>query len=613
MTKDPATHRADCDSENALTLAGTDAIKRRIVPAAPAAEPGDVESASVWGFRDTAFSVNARGHVELSGSRYALSGHELPDLLPWTREVLAVDLHADDLNTYDYPPPIPEPRHDPAFEADLQRAFRPDQLSSDPEERLRHGHGHSQEEMYSIKYDQLERVPDLVVSPEDEAQIERLVALAAQHGACLIPYGGGTNVTDALRCPAEETRAIVSVDMRRMNRVLWIDPANHIACIEAGANGREIQQVLGDCGFTIGHEPDSYEFSTLGGWIATHASGMKKNRYGNIEEIVLDVRAVTPLGVLEHHAPLPRESIGTDVRKALFGSEGGFGIVTSAVVKIFAVPEVQKYGSVLFRNFEEGVAFLRKLMLELGPEHGLPASVRLVDNLQFQFSQVLKPTTTGWRAKRSALEKWYVTGPKGFDPKQMVACTLVFEGSEREVEYREDQVYSLARQFNGMKAGSRNGERGYQLTFGIAYIRDFMMNHYILAESFETTVPWSEAVRLCENVKQRIWQEHAKRGLSGKPFVTCRVTQLYDSGVCIYFYFAYYFKGVENPSEVYAEMERAARDEILQCGGSLSHHHGIGKLRQRYLPRIQSAAARETARRVKEAFDPDNVFGVSNQ
>ena len=129
----------------------------------------------------------------------------------------------------------------------------------------------------------------------------------------------------------------------------------------------------------------------------------------------------------------------------------------------------------------------------------------------------------------------------------MVACTFVFEGKEREVETREDQVYALARRFHGMKAGSTNGERGYQLTFGIAYIRDFMMNHYILAESFETTVPWSEAVRLCENVKQRLWQEHAKRGLPGQPFITCRVTQLYDSGVCVYFYFAYYFKGVENP------------------------------------------------------------------
>jgi len=604
---------ARCDAGDRPSPTEADASERRIVPDAPRTEAGDVEAASVWGFRDTAFAVNARGHVVLSGERYALSGRELPELMPWARDTLGVDLPADDLNASGYPPPIPEPRRNPAFEAELAKVLRSDQLSTDPEDRLRHGHGHTQEEMYAIKYGRLERVPDLVVCPEEEEQIEQLVARAARHGVCLIPFGGGTNVTDALRCPAEETRTIVSVDMRRMKRVLWIDPENRIACIQAGANGREIQQILGDYGFTLGHEPDSYEFSTLGGWIATHASGIKKNRYGNIEELVLDIRAVTPLGVLAHHAPLPRESIGTDVRKALFGSEGGFGIITSAVVQIFPVPEVQKYGSILFRSFEEGVAFLQALTRELGPERGLPASVRLVDNLQFQFSQVLKPATTGWRARLGALQKWYVTGPKGFDPKQMVACTLVFEGSEREVDYREDLVYALARRLDGMKAGSRNGERGYQLTFGIAYIRDFMMNHYILAESFETTVPWSEAVRLCENVKQRLWQEHAKRGLPGRPFVTCRVTQLYDSGVCVYFYFGYYFKGVANPSGVYAEMERAARDEILQCGGSLSHHHGVGKLRQHFLPRIESPAARETARRMKAAFDPDNVFGGANQ
>ncbi len=114
-----------------------------------------------------------------------------------------------------------------------------------------------------------------------------LVEAARRHDVCLIPYGGGTNVTDALRCPEEEQRSIVSVDLRRMNRILWIDPTNRMACIEAGAVGRHIAEQLARYGFTLGHEPDSIEFSTLGGWIATHASGMKKNRYGNIEDIVL--------------------------------------------------------------------------------------------------------------------------------------------------------------------------------------------------------------------------------------------------------------------------------------------------------------------------------------
>jgi alkyldihydroxyacetonephosphate synthase len=448
-----------------------------------------------------------------------------------------------------------------------------------------------------------------VVWPASEEQVEVLVRAAQQHGVCLIPYGGGTNVTDALRCPEDEERVIACVDMARMNRVLWIDPVNQMACIQAGAVGRQIQTELAAHGFSLGHEPDSVEFSTLGGWIATFASGMKKNRYGNIEDLVLDLRAVTAQGTLGRTAVAPRESTGVDARRVLFGSEGSFGIVTSAVVKIFPLPELQKYGSILFQDFQDGVGFLDALERA----GGKPASVRLVDNLQFQFSHALKPAAAGLRALRSRLERLYVTRLRGFDPGRMVACTLVFEGSREEVRAQEARTYALARQHGGLAAGAENGKRGYQLTFAIAYIRDFMMGQWILAESFETSVPWSRVLGLCHNVKQRLWQEHAKRNLPGKPFVTCRVTQLYETGVCVYFYFGYYYKGVQHPTRVYAEMEAAAREEVLRCGGSLSHHHGVGKLRQRFLPEIQSPASLESVRAAKRALDPGNVFGCGNQ
>jgi alkyldihydroxyacetonephosphate synthase len=195
----------------------------------------------------------------------------------------------------------------------------------------------------------------------------------------------------------------------------------------------------------------------------------------------------------------------------------------------------------------------------------------------------------------------------------MVACTLVYEGDRAEVEAQQGVVKRLSAQHGGLRAGAENGRRGYQLTFGIAYIRDFVMKHHILGESFETSVPWSQVTSLCQNVKRRLHEEHARRGLPGRPFMTCRITQLYETGVCVYFYFAFYHKGVEDPSGVYAELERAARDEILRSGGSLSHHHGVGKLRQEFLPRIMSAAARDWLAETKRAVDPQNVFGGRNQ
>jgi len=583
----------------------------RIFPAPPVQPDDQLVSSDVWGFRDTAFTILPNGNVTLTGSRYALSGSELPDLLPWMKTAIGVEIPITDTHDSKFPPDVPAAVENFAFLCAAKKILSPNGITADPLARLRHGHGHTLEAMYAIKYDRVERVPDLVVFPDSVEQVTALVAAAVQHDVCLVPYGGGTNVTDALRCPAHEQRMIVSLDLSRLNRILWIDPVNQMACIQAGAVGRHIQAQLAEHGFTLGHEPDSVEFSTLGGWIATHASGMKKNRYGNIEDLVLDVHVVTARGALSRtgDSPAPRESVGVDARRWMFGSEGTLGVITHAVVKVFPLPEVEKYDAILFPNFERGVAFLRDLTREGMP----PASVRLVDNLQFQLSQMLKPKATGFKATVRRAEKLFVTKLKGFDVHEMVACTLVFEGSRDQVAREDAVVRRLAKRHGGMRAGAENGKKGYQLTFGIAYFRDFIMKHYILGESFETSVPWSEVLPLCANVKRRLTEEYVARKLPGIPFITARVTQLYQTGVAVYFYFGFYHKGVERPAEVYAELEHAARDEILRSGGSLSHHHGVGKIRRDFLPRVMSSTSMAWAADVKRAVDPANTFGIANQ
>ena len=581
----------------------------RITPGDPPPDDGDAISPDVWGFRDSGFAVLPNGSVTMTGSRYPLSGAELPDLLPWIKRVMDIEFPITDTHDSSYPPEVPAPRDNLGFLREIHSLLPEGAATQNPLVRLRHGHGHTLEEMYAIKYGRLERVPDLVVTPRTAAQVSALVDAAVRHDVCLVPYGGGTNVTDALRCPVDEERMIVSVDLRHLNRILWIDPANRMACIEAGAVGRHIQSQLAAHGFTMGHEPDSVEFSTLGGWIATHASGMKKNKYGNIEDLVLDLEMVTPIGPLTRSAAAPRESAGVDARRWMFGSEGTLGIITRATVKIFPLPEVERYDAVIFPSFEKGVDFLFDLTREARP----PASVRLVDNLQFQLSQTLKPRSTGMKAVTRKLEKFYATRLKGFDPGRMVACTLVYEGTRSEVEAEEAAVRRLAARHGGMRAGADNGKRGYLLTFGIAYIRDFVMKHHILGESFETSVPWTQALALCESVKRRVGDEYAALELPGRPFVTCRVTQLYQTGVCVYFYFGFHHKGLEQPEAVYARLEHAARDEILKSGGSLSHHHGVGKLRQGFLPRVMSPASLAWAREMKRGVDPANIFGIGNQ
>lgn len=586
-----------------------DAHATRFVPAPLPDVASDVENDDTWGFADTHFEARQNGDVVLTGSRYELSNQRLSSFVPWIEGVMDIKVDALDTHNWKFPCKVPAPIRNDAFLADLQSVFESHQMSHDGVARLRRGHGHTQEEMYAIKYGKMERIPDLIVWPDSDEQVDELVKAARVHNVVLIPYGGGTNVTEALRCSKNEARMIVSVDMRKMDKIRWIDPVNRTAFIEAGAVGRNIQKSLARYGWTMGHEPDSSEFSTLGGWIATNASGMKKNRYGNIEDLVIDVHAVTLQGIMKRSEVNPREAIGIDPRKWLFGSEGSLGIITGAVVKLFPLPEVQRYGSILFPDFETGVQF----MYELGVAGNWPASVRLVDNMQFQFGQALKPKKEGINVYKSKLEKTFVTKVKGFDPKKMVAATLVFEGNKLDVEAQETRTYAIAEKHKGMRAGAENGARGYMLTYSIAYIRDFVMKHWVLAESFETSVPWSQVLPLCENVKKRVYDEHKKRGLPGKPFVTCRVTQVYETGVCVYFYFAFNYKGVENPTAVYHDIENAARDEILKNGGSLSHHHGIGKLRRGFLSRVMNETSLLWRAKAKMALDPTDIFASGNQ
>lgn len=580
-----------------------------IYPDKPVITEAEAESNDNWGFRDTRFAFTDDGVVTVLGDRYELSGQRLVRLLPWIREILEIDVDPADVHKNAYPTAIPEAKQNKEFEAAFAEILSSGQIEIDGESRLRHGHGHTQEEMFAIKHTKLGRIPDVVLYPETDEQVAKLIEAAAANNAVLIPFGGGTNVTDALRCSDDEERFIASVDMRRMNKIRWIDKENMMACIEAGAVGRHIMETLARYGLSMGHEPDSVEFSTLGGWVATNASGMKKNKYGNIEDIVVDVTVATADGKLERLNTAPRESVGSDLRRIIFGSEGTLGIVTSAIVKLFPLPEVQEYGSVLFPNYEAGFAFMRELVSTSTP----PASCRLVDNLQFQFGLALKPASEGFAAIKSKIEKAFVTKIKGFDPNKMVALTLVFEGTRTETTREQTDVYRIAAKHGGMKAGGDNGRRGYQLTYSIAYIRDFLMNHYIIAESFETSCAWSDALAICDNVKRVLREEYARRGLPGKPFVTSRITQLYQTGVAIYFYFGFYYKGVEDPSHVYLELENAARAEILRSGGSLSHHHGVGKIRESYLPEIMSETALKWKKEIKSSLDPKNIFASGNQ
>ena len=275
-----------------------------------------------WGFADTSLELDGPRSVRMTGNRYPLSGHSMPHLIPFVEQMLGVPFEPS-ARLVEMAPSVPPPVLDAAVNAALDRAIPAERRSTEPRTRLAHSHGQlSIGEIDRVLYQGgLDRVVDVVVEPINEDEIRALVSVA-EHGVCLVPFGGGTNVSGALTCLAGETRTIVSIDMRRMRRVIAIDRQNNAALVEAGITGAELEDALGAQGYTCGHTPDSFEFSTLGGWIATHASGMKKNRYGNIEDVVIEASLVTPAGVIETRRPAARTSTGIQPLSLLFGSEG---------------------------------------------------------------------------------------------------------------------------------------------------------------------------------------------------------------------------------------------------------------------------------------------------
>ncbi len=564
----------------------------------------------LWGYDDTRFEFLDPRTVHLTGDRYPLAGAPLPHFMPFVEALLGVPVGPEHLQQTPPPPVLPEPVRAPAFLDELRAAHPGARIEDDDESRLIHSHGQlSVEEIYRLLGGGIpDRLVDLVVHPVSEEEVVTLVRLADRHGVVLIPYGGGTNVSGALACPPQERRTIVSVDMRGMSRILEIDRANGLVVVEAGITGKELEARLEAEGLTSGQVPDSLELSTVGGWIATNASGMKKNRYGNVEDAVLDAVLVTPRGEVRARPVVPRSSTGIQAQRLAFGSEGGLGIVTRAVLQVWPLPEAQRYASFVFPDFEAGVRYLRAVQAA-----GIrPASIRLTNNTEFRLGQALGRARRGTSALVAKLKKAYVTRVKRFDPERMVACTVVMEGSAAEVRQQARGLFGLLAQHGGLSGGPENGRRGYAVTFAIAYIRDFLNTLGILGETFETSAPWSRIHDITDAVEAELRRLCDERGVPGKPYLSYRISQSYRTGVCIYFTMGFCGRGLADPERTFHEIEHRMREVVLEQGGSLSHHHGVGKIRQDFVPRVHSEASIGAARALKRSLDPNDVFGAGN-
>ena len=562
-----------------------------------------------WGFKDSSFIINDDNTVTFTGKRYeGISGERLPYLIPFVTKVLNTDIKKEPYFKEIEKKYVTERKINQDFVNDIKSFFNDDQISFSDEERVLHSHGqNSPDEVFKVLYDKLEKFTDIVVYVENEEDVINLIEKAKKHNVCLVPYGGGTNVTNALQLPEDEERMIVSVDTRRLNKIISIDTKNLLIEVEAGITGKHLEEELQKKGFTVGHQPDSIELSTLGGWISTNAAGMKKNKYGNIEDIVQNVVMVTPNGTINQIKPLVRSSIGIKTQNLLFGSEGNIGIITKAVLKIHKLPECSDYESVVLKDWDTGLDF----MYELAHSSSVPASARMLDSLHYQFGSALKPEKNNIGKLKSKIQK-LVFKMKDFSTDDFVAAVFKLEGSYSEVKYQRKNIKRLAKKYNGLLGGSKEGKVGYNITMVIAYIREFFVPQGILGETLETAVPWSKINQVKDEANKLLTELHKKYDLPGKPFFCSRISKVYHTGICMYNTMGINVRGIKNPEKVFSDIEHKIRECFIKNGGSISHHHGVGKLRKDFMPETISPGSIDVIQGIKKSQDPNNIFGISN-
>ena len=564
----------------------------------------------LWGHDDTFFEVNNEKIIELKGERYEFSSLTYPKFIPYIKEVLGVDITSVTPLSPQAEHLISEPVENAPFITAVSQKLNHDQVNSEPLLRLQNSHGQTTcFEVYKIIYHgKMSQLVDMILYPESEEDAVFIIEQAKKYNVCIVPYGGGTNVTSALLLPENEDRMIVSLDMRRMDKIEWINEENQTACVQAGIRGLALEDQLNTKGYILGHQPDSVEFSTLGGWISTNASGMKKNRYGNIDDIVETIDMITPEGRLQQREGICRASMGIKSQASIFGSEGNLGLITKAVVKIHKKPELTAYESLVFKDFDIGISFIK----DLSKTNYIPASIRLVDNFQLGFGQVFKQDSKGFGKIMSKIMVWFLKNVKRFDVHKISLATIVMEGSKEEVLYQRKQLKRLAKKYGALAAGGKNGKGGYNLTFMIAYIRDFLFEYHIIGDTLETSVPYDKIKTVIAAVEKCYQKEYAALGIKANPYISYRIPQVYHTGVCIYFMFGIYTEGLPNPEDKFSNLEHKIRKTIVDNGGSISHHHGVGKLRKDFLPDMTSKHSRDLVRSIKKATDPSNIFGIRN-
>ncbi|TXK19932.1 FAD-binding oxidoreductase [Homoserinibacter sp. GY 40078] len=490
------------------------------------------------------------------------------------------------------------------FTAALAGIVGEDHVSTDDMDRVVHTYGKSLRDLVRIRSNLIARAVDVVVYPADEAEVQKVVDAAVAEDAVLIPFGGGSNIAGSLEPHADETRTVVSLDMGRMNRVLDIDVESGLARIGAGALGPHLEEQLAAEGWTIGHFPDSFTHSTIGGWAATRSSGMQSDKYGDIAQIVRGLRVVRPShddrdGVLVIPA-IPSASTGPSVREMIVGSEGRLGVITEVTAQVHRVAEVREIQAYFFPNWSAGLA----AMQAISESDASPIITRVSDSRETGFSMATSKERHGIDALLAERVLPTLMRRKGWNLEDICLSFIGFEGGADHVKRQKKLVGAIVKAHGGMGVGTGPGVLYDQKKFDTPYLRDFLLDMGAAGDVSETAAPWSKLAGLYDGVVTAANRAYDEIGAKG--WIMCHLSHSYHSGACLYFTFAFVFG--DDPIGEYDVVKSAIQQAFVDNGGTISHHHGVGLEHSPWIEQDISAEGVAVMRGLFQAVDPGANF-----
>lgn len=476
-----------------------------------------------------------------------------------------------------------------------------DRVRDDAYERMFHARGRSYHDLLRLRAGELSSAPDAVLYPRGSEEVLAVLAFAHEAGIAVVPFGGGTGVVGGATANRGPFKAVVTLDVTGLDRVHDIDANDGTAIAETGIYGVALEKALQAKGLTLGHYPQSFEFSTLGGWIAQNGAGQQSLRYGSPRDWLLAVKLATPRGLFSTH-DFPASAAGPRLTDLVLGSEGIFGVITEATLRVRPSPARAEYHGFLFRDFASGAAAIHHAM-----QDGVPAAMlRLSDAEETRIWRNIAAFGTARGLSRS-LARTYLR-LRGFDSG---ACELILclEGKSGEIENARRQFTRIARRLGAISSGPEAGRRWREHRFQLPYLRDPMMDRGVGVDTIETAANWSKLNSLYVGVSATL--EEAIRATvpraDAKGIVLCHIGHAYREGASLCFTYVFP-RALGNEITQWQTIKKAATDTVVAHGGTISHHHGVGEDHLPWMAQQSGALGVEVLKAAKRVFDPNGIL-----